>query len=347
VNALVNAYAEDADQHAKRRSGHAISLRHVADIVAERREPRWLVRRVLEAAVLAVLAGQRGTLKSFIALHWSMLAALDGRCVVILSAEGAGLDRRIDAWMRVHGQHADLRNLNVRAIERHLNLSSPDVVRQLVAAFAAAGIKPDLIVVDTFSKYAAGIDENDNAEVAKFLALLSTGLRDEYGATVLLVAHAGHGDARRPRGASALMANPDAEYIVERSDPSAMSVTVTRERFKDCEALPPLAYQARVIDLGRADDDGQPVTSLVLAENAPSATKPRAAGANQQAALVALREWSRANPASYVIDSATMTALLKGQGIGAKRKPEVLNWLVNASVLTPSVGGHTVNRDAL
>ncbi len=40
------------------------------------------------------------------------------------------------------------------------------------------------------------------------------------------------------------MANPDAEYIVERPDPQGMTATVTRERFKDCAPLPPLAYRA-------------------------------------------------------------------------------------------------------
>jgi hypothetical protein len=115
-----------------------------------------------------------------------MLAALEGRCIVILSAEGAGLDRRVDAWMRVHAADADLRNLSVLALERQLKLNSADVLTELGEAIKGAGVKPDLILVDTYSKYAMGIDENDNAEVALFLGMLSGGLRDEYGATMLV-----------------------------------------------------------------------------------------------------------------------------------------------------------------
>ena len=35
------------------------------------------------------------------------------------------------------------------------------------------------------------------------------------------------------------MANPDAEYIVDRPDPNGMTVTISRDRFKDGPALPP------------------------------------------------------------------------------------------------------------
>lgn len=36
-----------------------VVLRHVADIVAEQREPDWLIHKVLERNVLAILAGDR------------------------------------------------------------------------------------------------------------------------------------------------------------------------------------------------------------------------------------------------------------------------------------------------
>ena len=38
---------------------------------------------------------------------------------------------------------------------------------------------------------------------------------------------------------------PDAEYIVSRPDPRGMTVTVSRERFKDSPALPPLASRKK------------------------------------------------------------------------------------------------------
>jgi len=64
-----------------------IELRHIADIVAEYREPEWLEPDILERRVQGVLAGQRNTFKSLIALHWMMCAALNQNPVVILSAD--------------------------------------------------------------------------------------------------------------------------------------------------------------------------------------------------------------------------------------------------------------------
>ena len=196
------------------------------------------------------------------------------------------------------------------------------------------------------SKFSPGLEENSNNEVAAFLANLSESIRDRHRCTVLLVVHVGHGDQPRPRGASALMANPDAEYIVERLERSGMTVTVTRERFKDSPVLPPLAYIAEVIDLGRVDKSGEPITSLALVAADAPARKAIGTGANQIKVMTALREWCRANEGEH-IGSDVLTYLFKAQGIKPKRKPEVLKFLVNAGVLTPAVGGYSINREAL
>ena len=193
-----------------------IVLHQVWEIVTEMREPNWLLRNILEAAVLAVLAGARSTFKSFIALDWMMRIALEGYTVVILSGEGAGLGRRVEAWMQTHAPDVDLKALSIYVFEHPLNLSAIADMEGLREALLALGKPVAAVMVDTFSKFAAGVDENDNTEVAGYLAVLSECIRDEFNCTVLLVAHSGHGDQKRPRGASALMANPDAEYIVDR-----------------------------------------------------------------------------------------------------------------------------------
>jgi len=204
-----------------------------------------------------------------------------------------------------------------------------------------------MVVVDTFSKFSAGLDENDNGEVSTYLARLSEHIRQSFGSTVLLVAHSGHGDSSRPRGASALMANPDAEYVIARPSPGAMSVSVTRERFKDCPALLPLWYDAEVIDLGRVDKRGQPVTSLALKTGAPISSPTKGAGRNQTAMLAALREVHRSTPECRFLSAMDLARLFKQQGIPAKRKPEVMNWLVNAGILTASIGGHSFEPESL
>jgi hypothetical protein len=328
--------------------GPRVLLRRAHEIVAEKRETTWLLHKILEAYVLAVIAGARGTFKSFIALDWLMRIALQGYTVAILSGEGAGLDRRIDAWMRTHAPDTDLATLSIVVLERPLNLSLIADMEALRAAFEALPQKIDAVVVDTFSKFSAGIDENDNSEVAAYLSVLSEHIREAFKATVLLVAHSGHGDSKRPRGASALMANPDAEYIVERPSPTAMTVTVSRERFKDGAALPALAYEARVVDLGRRDSYGDPVTSLALHSSDAMVEQPaKARGKNQELVLVALKEWYRAHPDARHISSIDIRAICTAQGVSRKRQPEVLTSFVNSRILSPSVGGYSFHGENL
>jgi hypothetical protein len=241
-------------------------FRPIVDIVAERREAVWLLDDLIETKVLGVLAGPRGAFKSFIVLDWAMRTAQNGHGVLILNAEGGGLGRRVEAWVQIHAPDMNLRDLPMVAVERPLNLDSVETLNLVVTEIRACAFPVKLIIVDTLSKYSPGVDENDNTEMSLFLTQLAVKFRNTLASSVLLVAHSGHSDPGRPRGASALGANTDVEFIVHRPDPQGMTVTVSRERFKDAEGLPRLNYLAEVVDLGRLDARMRPVTSLALRE---------------------------------------------------------------------------------
>jgi hypothetical protein len=198
-------------------------------------------------------------------------------------------------------------------------------------------------VLDTWSKFAGGLDENSNSEVAAYLSSLSRALRERFNSTVLIVAHTGHTEGGRPRGASALTANTDCELIVTRQ-PLAMTVAISRERFKDTPSLPPLGYEAKVIDLGRLDSYGEPVTSLALYSTDAPPARPKAAGANQQKAMAALKEWVRTNPDAPGISSSDLRSLLKAQGFDDRRRPELIKYMTDVHVLVASVCGFTIDK---
>jgi hypothetical protein len=324
-----------------------LKLRPIHEIVAEQREPEWLIHKIIESHVLAVMAGPRGTFKSFVALDWAMRMARAGHAGVLLSGEGAGLDRRVDAWRRHHDEEMDLSTLPLVALEHAVNLNVDVHMGRLVEAIDVLERQPEFMVIDTLSKFSAGMDENSNREMAEFLAKLSAELRDKFSCTVLLVCHSGHTESGRPRGASALMCNPDVEYIIKREPPS-MVVTVSRERFKDTAALPPLAYEAKVIDLGRIDSYGEPVASLALdTSDAPPMTPAKWRGKNQERLCTALKEWHRSNPDATHISSLDLDAMCKAQKIDRKRRIEVLHAFVSAKILSPSAGGHAFFPDQL
>jgi len=323
-------------------TGRRLILRPIGEIVTERREATWLIHNVLEANVLAVLAGPRASFKSFIALEWAMRIAMADNAVVILSGEGAGLGRRAEAWMQEHGKGRDLDELRLMALESVANLNAEEEMSMLQQSIDEAGVRPALIIVDTFSKFSAGLDENSNQEVAEYLSKLTIGLRERYTATVLLVAHSGHGDAKRPRGASALMANPDAEYIVERPDAQAMVVSVSRERFKDTASLSPLGYEAVEVSLGRMDKYGEPVKSLVMRE-ATAPGKPAVAhspqGKAQRTILAALRERQKRSDTPLVWTVEEMRQVGRECGVPRQSVHDAVEKLMMSPFLKASVGG--------
>jgi hypothetical protein len=318
------------------------SLRRIGEIVSERREATWLIHNVIEANVLAVLAGPRASFKSFIALDWAMRIAVAGNPVVVLSGEGAGLGRRAEAWMQEFGKGQTLDDINMLALEQVANLNSDDELAMLVEAIDVEKLRPALVVVDTLSKFSAGMDENSNQEVAEYLSRLTRGLRERYQASILIVAHSGHGDAKRPRGASALMANPDAEYIVQRPDVTGMVVTVSRERFKDTASLSPLAYEAVEVDLGRADKYGERVKSLVMRQTDAAPVKAEAhspTGKTQRTILNALRERQKKSEVDLIWTVEELRSIGRECGLNRHSVHDAVEKLMLSPFLVASVGG--------
>jgi hypothetical protein len=222
-------------------------------------KPRWLLRDKLERGVIALMTGPRGTYKSFIALDWAMQSLAHGS-VYVISAEGNDFDRRAQAWSIENGEVPPNK---LFVMQRRIDLNLHDnieLVRQ--DCIANHKIKPVLFVLDTFSKLSGALDENSNTDVKSFIGRLDNGLKRAFDATVLLITHTGHSEKTRARGASALEADTDAAYIVSRLDSGV--VTLSRERFKSSPELEPLALRPEIVSLGRTDDDGELISSVVM-----------------------------------------------------------------------------------
>jgi hypothetical protein len=279
--------------------------RPLSEVLANPTQTRWLLRDELEQGVMALMAGPRGSYKSFKALHWAMRVAVEGHPVYVISAEGGDFGRRAEAWAKHHDYRGDA--LPVYVVERRLDLNSKDGVESIRQDCQRLNIRPVLFVLDTFSKLSGGLDENDNSEVKLFLGRLDNGLKrpapQAFDATVLLVAHTGHSDNGRARGASALEADTDACYIVSR-DAVGGTVMVSRERFKSSAELPPLVYRPTIITLDRVDDDLVPVTSVVLepVDGAEGALRRGPRGRNQRNVWKLLKELTPAGGSVEVVE---------------------------------------------
>jgi len=291
---------------------------------------------------MAILLGPRGTYKSFVALHWAMSIAIEGSPVVLVSAEGSGLDRRCRAWLCRNAPNVKPANVPVYAIEQRVDFNNEEATAAICADIDRMEAPPVLIVIDTFSKNSGGLDENSNSEVKGFIGRLDVNLKRRYGATVLLCHHTGHQERGRARGASALEADTDAAYVINRS-PGATAVTVSRERFKDSSDLAPLAYRAEVIRLGETDDDGKEITSLVMVpvDSSTVATEQRRdqpRGLRQRELLKALRSIQAGSTGTCVWGSTELRRIARDLGM-SKQTAQDCGSAVAHFYLTATVGG--------
>ena len=139
-------------------------------------DPIWQIAGVTPQGGLALLYGQPGIGKSFLALDWALSIAtgqdwMDRRVqqgsVVYVYAEGApGLKRRIAAWQATHGQS----NCPLWTLPRPLEVSNGVVRSELLSAIQQAAITPRLLVVDTLARCFGGADENATADMNAFVA---------------------------------------------------------------------------------------------------------------------------------------------------------------------------------
>lgn len=258
-------------------------------------KPRWLIRDQLERGVIAVMAGPRGSYKTTAVTHWIGQTLLAGDPVLWLHGEGGNADRLIQAWLTLHAPEVSTASLPLYIVQRRYDLFQSDIatVRAECEAIKQERGKLSLIVVDTVSKFSGALRENDNDDAKLFVGQLDRHLRSPFDASVLLVGHTGLSDTGRVRGASALTADTEAEYIVSRRPGGVVSIT--RERFKASPELPPLVLRTEPVELGRVDDYGRPVTALAIAgevdakEQAIAFKKAPKLGANEEKVLACVR----------------------------------------------------------
>jgi hypothetical protein len=228
--------------------------------------PTWLVRDVLTNNSLVQLHGQPKTLKSFIALDMALSIGADrawqghkvraGR-VVYLAAEGApGMRKRVKAWCLHNG--VDASDIDIRIMPRAVQVADDEWQAYVELC---RELEPVLIVLDTQARITVGQEENSAKDMGVLTARVDE-LKVATGACVMLVHHQGHAGGRG-RGSSSVWGAVDTELSVERSKETNI-VKLKMMSQKDAEEIDPIEFAPKSIDTGMVDEDGRPVTSLVL-----------------------------------------------------------------------------------
>lgn len=341
-------------QEVKKPTG--LTLTWVCDLRAAT-EGRYLVKGLIPVGGLGVIYGESNCGKTFFALDLAIAIAtgqswlnrrVNRTAVVYIAGEGkAGIENRIVANQRsgrLNGS-ASLAITNRAANFLQTAGDVGDLIDLVKNTHQSSGDACGLIIVDTLHRAMPGGSDNDPEDMGQLIANADY-VRQQTGAAVWFIHHAGKDPTKGARGHSSLRAAVDTEVLVEGQS-GTRKATVTKQR--DFGSGDVFAFDLETVELG-TDSDGDPVTSCVVKHSEVSAAtkqKIKASGKNQASALVALREWARVNPDKQQVASNEFHELMKAQNIPANRKPEVLNFLCTAGVFISSVGGYVVNKDAL
>lgn len=182
--------------------------------------PEPMIVGVLDHRTMTVLAGKFGTYKTFLALDWAASLATgtpwaghavpEAVPVMYVAAEGVGsFDRRLGAWQAGHGGLERARGM-LTVHHGPVDITKNEPAGALFRELKDRGCK--LLIVDTLSRCAPGLEENEASKVAAALERLFM-IRDALGIAVLVLHHTGH-QGLRARGSSVLEDNADASWVI-------------------------------------------------------------------------------------------------------------------------------------
>ncbi len=235
--------------------------------------PLWLVQGLLVERTTSVLSADSGSFKSFFALDMALCVAIGrafhGRevrqgAVIYVAAEGFWtMQDRATAWARFHGVELPL---NFHILRVPVNVSDAAIAATFINELS--GLNPALVVLDTLSQNALGLNENSNDEMARFMAGMMATARD-LKAHVQAVHH--NSKAGNLRGAGAIHNNADAHISLERPEGDMSNTVFVRCEKQRGAPFDAFALRGNEVILPYEDEYLTPVTSLVfeLAGDAP------------------------------------------------------------------------------
>ena len=290
--------------------------------------PDALVRGLLGTTALAVLYGEPGCGKTFLAADMGLHIALGrewlGRPVargaaLYVAAEGAGgLPNRLAAFRKVHKIEGSVPFAVVPAAV-DLGPGGQDAAAVVAAGEELAddaGVPVALVVIDTLARCIGTGDENSARDMGAFVTACDV-IRTNLRCAVLVVHHSGKAHGAGMRGSTALLGAVDTVLHVDKL---AAGHRLTVEKQKDGEAIE-LRFDLDVVEVGQ--DAGEPITTCVVrpvdGEPATALTGRYRQALETLAAIVASQPAPAAgsvtNPVVTAVAESTWREALKTAGV--------------------------------
>lgn len=219
-----------------------ITTRDRADHIPD---PQYLVPNILHKDTTAILAGQWGSYKTFVALdllchvaapdtaqklHWSVE---DPGPVCLIAGEGrSGLKKRLTAWEDYHNTRIPDKDLII--VDPALHVTNPhEAIDELIGYLMLLNPRGySLTVIDTLTLLTLGMNENASETAGAALLLLNL-LRTELKTTVLALAHTAkmtdHKQAITTRGSGVIEASADTVLTLQAHNQHATLATTKQK----------------------------------------------------------------------------------------------------------------------
>lgn len=239
----------------------------------------WLVKKWIQRGGLAMVFGDSGCGKTFVVLDWVLRIASDvddwaglkvrHGGVVYLAGEGHyGLKARIAGWKQYH----KVEHLNAWVSSSDCELNTTEGLAKTISEIRSLETEDiSVIVVDTLHRFLVG-DENKAVDAKTMLDACSM-LSRTFDCSVILVHHTGaNQDAKgRARGSTAWRGALDNQILVSSNGDR---IKLEQVKNKDGEIAEPVYLEKIPVHLpGWYDDDGEPVSTLILEPDEDGAEK--------------------------------------------------------------------------
>ncbi len=251
------------------------------------------------------------------------------------------------AWFQRYSETP--RNIHIATIPAALT-DAADITRLIADIAANLPAQPALILLDTLNRNFGPGDENSTSDMTKAVAGLDR-IRAATQAAIGLAHHSGKADKGNGRGSSVLKGAADVEFLIEK-DPDTNIVSMRHAKPpKDFDPPPAVAWVITKQGTPWADDDGQPIDSVILEPIAvPHQTASRPTlGDNQRKALDTLKrlfQKQQENLAARGIEGTPRVAVrdwnqeLRNIGFPKPRCTEVKKTLLERGLIEIDGGGY-------